>query len=240
MPTVQITQSAVLYAEQNPRVRVSQVVVLYGEKNPRVRIAQSAILYGEFTGSTTTTTTTSPPWYVEDVVITYGTTTTTITVPGSTTTSTTTTSTTSTTSTTTSTTTTTTIPPHGLEWGEEEPYDNVYAYGWTEWQTEDGDNVITSPRAGDLKDWGRMLIYPGTSNVSSVKSLPSGWKTLTVEKNRYGTCSGFVNVYIRGSSTEFDWDASSPTWTLYTVPVYTDWNYSQLKVEYGTTTTTTV
>lgn len=234
------------------KVRVGQVYVqvLSGENTlGAVRVAQLYVnvitqLTTTTTTSTVTTTTTAPPLYVEDVVITTPTTTTSTTeyIPPATTTTTTTTSTTEYVppTTTTTTTTSTTIPPNGLEWGEETPYDNVYSYQWSEWTDENGGNPFTTPRWGySGYGWGQLLLYPDLANVSSVKGLPSGWKTLTVEKNRYGSCSGYVNVYIRGSTTIFDRDDVSPSWSRYTSPVYVEWNYVQLKAQMTLTSTTT-
>jgi hypothetical protein len=91
--------------------------------------------------------------------------------------------------------------------------------------------------------FGQLILYPGIVDVSDVKELPEGWKTLTVEKNRYGSgYAGYVNVWIRGSTSTFSWDDGSPSWDLYTSPVYTDWTYAQLKVAMsltGSTTSTT-
>lgn len=206
------------------------------------------------TTSTTSTTTTAPPFYVEDVVIrppttttTTSTTTTSTTGPppvGSTTTTTTTT--TSTFTTTTSTTTTTTfIPPIGYEWGEEDPDDNVSKGGWGNWKLSDGSSPYTNPPsgAGSVSNWKCLILFPNQEVYSDVVPLPSGWKTLTVEKNRYSNlcCGGYVNVWIRGDTSIFLWDDVSPAWNLYTSPIYTDWNYAQLRVKMsltGTTTTT--
>lgn len=132
----------------------------------------------------------------------------------------------------------------GLEWGEHYPVEAVDVYGWTEWKLEDGSAPTFNPPIGmgvSVADWGKLILYPSELVYSSVKSMPSGTRTVEVEKNRYGFCVGNVDVWIRGSSTTFDWDDGSPSWSLYTSPVSVDWSYVQLRVggDFGATTTTT-
>ena len=202
------------------------------------------------TSTTTTSTTSTTIDYVEDVVITAPTTTTTTSTTGpppvgTTTTSTTTTSTTvtSTTVTTTTVTSTTTGPPIGVEWGEQYPPESIDKYAWSEWKDSDGNAAKYSPVSGSNKGWGCLILFPYQEVFSSVKVIPSGWKTLTVQKNRYGDyCCGssqYVNIWIRGDTSTFDWDDASRSWSLYTSPVYAEWTYVQLKAKMSVTGTTT-
>jgi len=214
---------------QAAEIHVSQVLV---------EVLESRLTTTSTTSTSTTeipiTTTTGPP----------GSTTTTA-PPGPTTT-------TGPPPTTTTTTTTTTIPPDGHEWGELYPYDNVRIGTWRQWRTSDGAYVRTNPMwdncnggAMGTSCYGQLLLYPGESHVSDVIPLPEGFKTLYIEKNRYESyCTvGSIEVWYRGGYTSFSQTAVSPSWQLYSGPVYADWSYFQIKLTlplsiYYTTTTT--
>jgi hypothetical protein len=133
-----------------------------------------------------------------------------------------------------------------MEWGEEDPGEDVDKYGWTEWKLEDGSGPTLNPPvvAGtSIANWGKLILYPDEQVYSSVKPLPPGYRTIGIEKNRYGYCVGSVSVWVRGSDVSFLWDDVSPSWSLYTGAFLTDWDYIQLKVEgnfvASSTTTTT-
>jgi hypothetical protein len=97
------------------------------------------------------------------------------------------------------------------------------------WQTWFDALGIVPAVSGDI-NWGALVVEEAC--YSPVRRLAEGSKTLTVVKNKYGTgTGGTVFAYIRGSTTEFTWNNATPTWQLYTVPIFCTWTYVQLKVD---------
>jgi hypothetical protein len=114
-------------------------------------------------------------------------------------------------------------------WGETTPDATENKLSWTQWEESNGVPVTVT---GD-PDYGSMQIDSGTPCYSPVVQNVSGLRrAFEVVQNKYGSGSGNVNVYIRGSNSSFaKWDAN-PTWNLYSGETKQDWNYIQLKVEY--------
>jgi len=65
---------------------------------------------------------------------------------------------------------------------------------------------------------------------STVKDTGAGSKQFTVTIDKYGDGQGSGTTYIRGSNTIFTQDAGAPAWEEYTVPVWKDWRYVQVKL----------
>jgi len=53
-----------------------------------------------------------------------------------------------------------------------------------------------------------------------------------VQKDKYGTGSGIVKIYVRGDSASFDHHAALPAWSKYTNSFTESWRYIQLKLAY--------
>lgn len=113
-----------------------------------------------------------------------------------------------------------------VAWGEEasdEP-----ARTWQDWEVSLGVNPTI---IGD-QDWGQMGLNIGTPTYSAmIDTGDTNNKTFTVDKNKYGSGTGTVTIYIRGSASTFGKFDGSPSWTEYTAPTSQTWRYAQLKVE---------
>jgi len=58
-------------------------------------------------------------------------------------------------------------------------------------------------------------------------------RIIVLTRDKYGSGSGSITIYIRGQATSFNQDDGSPAWEEYTVQVKKDWRFIQTKVEYS-------
>lgn len=85
--------------------------------------------------------------------------------------------------------------------------------------------------AGDA-DWGKLQVTDGTPDYGPVVDRgEANEQIFTVTLNKYGSGSGAVNVFIRGSAAGFAQHDVSPAWQAYTEPVQDAWRYIQVKLE---------
>jgi len=61
--------------------------------------------------------------------------------------------------------------------------------------------------------------------------MDSGIKCITITQDKYGTGEGVFQIYVRGSTIIFDYDAVTPAWEEYSGPRNVEWNYIQVKLE---------
>jgi len=137
-----------------------------------------------------------------------------------------------TTTTTTSSTTTTTSPPvlEGYAFGEQNPTDENQE-SWATWS----DGAAGSPTIIGDADWGQLKVWLNASGQSAVKDLGSTKnRIIVVKRDKYGSGSGSITIYIRGQATSFTQDEGSPSWEEYTTPVNKNWRYIQTRIEYTT------
>ena len=84
--------------------------------------------------------------------------------------------------------------------------------------------------SGDA-DWGKLSLPVGAEGRSKVYDFgDSNSRQYTINRDVYGTGSGAVTIQIRGSTTAFNQDDSSPSWTTYTTPTVQSWRYVQVRV----------
>lgn len=95
---------------------------------------------------------------------------------------------------------------------------------WSTWKKGDGSAISVSSG-----EWGSAVIDAGDSIYSNVVFMDAGNKTFTVTANSYES-GDTPTIYIRGDTTEFLWNAETPSWTAYTTPVEHTWTYVQLKL----------
>jgi antitoxin component of RelBE/YafQ-DinJ toxin-antitoxin module len=118
----------------------------------------------------------------------------------------------------------------GFAFGEESPNQDENPESWATW-SDGGAGLPTI--TGDA-DWGKLSLGDGEIGHSLVKNTgDTDNKLITVTRDRYGSGSGNVNIYIRGQAGSFGQDDGSPSWEAYSTPVAKVWQYVQLKVEYS-------
>lgn len=81
-------------------------------------------------------------------------------------------------------------------------------------------------------DWGQLQVDDGTPVYGSVVDRgEANEQVFTITINKYGSGSGNVNAFIRGSASSFAQHDVSPAWQAYTEPVQDAWRYIQVKLE---------
>jgi len=81
-------------------------------------------------------------------------------------------------------------------------------------------------------DWGKIELSGGDKGHSGVYDFGDATNRYhTIVENRYGTGQGLATLYIRGQVAKFAQDEVSPSWEEYTIGVWKDWRFVQIKVE---------
>jgi len=120
-------------------------------------------------------------------------------------------------------------PEDAIAWGEEIP-DGEEAKSWQYWEVSAGVGITVQ---GDA-DWGKAEVADGTPVYGDVVNIgDSNTRTYTVTRDKYGSGSGNVSLYIRGDTTPFTQHAGTPSWNLYSTPTEQDWQYVQLRIDYS-------
>ena len=117
----------------------------------------------------------------------------------------------------------------GYAFGEENPTDEN-PESWVTWS----DGAAGSPTIIGDADWGQLKVQLNASGQSAVKDLGSvKARIIVLKRDKYGSGSGSITIYIRGQAATFNQDDGSPSWEEYTIPIRKDWRYIQAKVEYS-------
>ena len=97
------------------------------------------------------------------------------------------------------------------------------------WQTFSNGAASVPTITGD-SDWGKMQLDLTEEGRSKVYDFGDSQKrTYTLTENRYGTGQESATLQIRGDTTVFLQDDSTPTWNTYSVPVNESWRYVQVR-----------
>jgi len=99
------------------------------------------------------------------------------------------------------------------------------ATSWTTWHLGVGAAITGDADYGDLS-----IPFGITCSSPVLDSGDTESKTYTVTCPKYGSNSGTATVQYRGSASTFLWDAETPSWTTYTVPVTQAWQYFQVRL----------
>ena len=114
-------------------------------------------------------------------------------------------------------------------WGENVATDET-PRSWQFWETAPATVIDVT---GDA-DWGKAEVWDGTPALGDVIDTgDTDTKTFTVTRDKYGTGSGSVTIYIRGDTSVFGQHDGSPSWAEYTAPTVQSWRYVQLRMVYG-------
>lgn len=113
--------------------------------------------------------------------------------------------------------------------GEENPTEGETPESWATWS----DGAAGNPTIIGDADWGQLKVQLNASGQSAVKDLGSTKNRIIVlTRDKYGSGSGSITIYIRGQAATFNQDDGSPAWEEYTTPINKDWRFIQTKVEY--------
>jgi len=82
-------------------------------------------------------------------------------------------------------------------------------------------------------NWGKAHVEESVPCYGSVVDTgDASEKKFTVIRDKYGTGSGNVTIYIRGDTSSFAQHDVSPEWAVYNAPIVRTWQYVQLKMVY--------
>lgn len=97
------------------------------------------------------------------------------------------------------------------------------------YQTFDNGSGSLPTIVGDA-DWGQLSLNSGQEARSRVYEYPDAkLRQYTINRDVYGTGSGSVTFYIRGSTTAFAQDDNTVTWNTYSGPTKQSWQYVQIR-----------
>lgn len=118
-----------------------------------------------------------------------------------------------------------------MAFGEENPTEGELSVSWQTWQNTNEEN----PGVVGDGDWGKLkLLYPDAEVRSLVYDLENtDSKKITLAKNEYGIGSDNFIIEIRGDSSTFGRNDSTPTWITYSEPVDKTWRYLQIRIKYS-------
>jgi len=116
-------------------------------------------------------------------------------------------------------------PLDAICWGEETPDAGEESKPWTYWRKPGGAYAEL-----ETDEWGRVTVtYPDSIYGLVEDTGDTSPKSFAVTRDKYGTGSGSVEVWIRGSATSFDPDNPiTPTYEEYAAPITRSWRYVQL------------
>ena len=121
---------------------------------------------------------------------------------------------------------------YGWHYGARPPQ-NYLINDWLGWKAEGTDIVARITQYGsETLRFDDIILGGGEGFVSPVMDTgDTNQKWLNLSYNDDESGEGTPTIYVRGQSTSFDHDSSSPTWQLYSGRVGVTWRYVQIKVE---------
>jgi hypothetical protein len=106
-----------------------------------------------------------------------------------------------------------------VTWGDEDRP----LYGWDRWKKQGGSSALYDTISGKLRVRSGDVFYSDVIDLTRYDLTKLGIDITTV------LGSGVVEW--RGQGTLFAWDAVTPSWEVYTRPVFNNWQFVQIKIK---------
>jgi hypothetical protein len=106
-----------------------------------------------------------------------------------------------------------------VTWGDEDRP----LYGWDRWKKQGGSSALYDTISGKLRVRSGDVFYSDVIDLTRYDLTKLGIDITTV------LGSGVVEW--RGQGTLFAWDAVTPSWEVYTGPVFNNWQFVQIKIK---------